>query len=133
MLESDLGPDLPETFGSQSVRAAAGGEPDPSSMQAQGNATNGDASSASASLAGTTVQTGAAGGLVFNITYDSSVSSAPAGFTAAIADVVNYYTSVFSDPVTINIDVGWGEVGGHWRQARSARAKPILGSSAIRK
>ncbi|MBV9375382.1 MAG: NF038122 family metalloprotease, partial [Alphaproteobacteria bacterium] len=112
LLESDLGPALPKTIGSQSVPAAAGGETDPDSMQAQGNAAAGDTSSASASLAGTTVQMGAAGGLVFDITYDSSVSSAPAGFTAAIADVVNYYRSVFSDPVTINLDVGWGEVGG---------------------
>jgi hypothetical protein len=46
--------------------------------------------SGSASLAGTTVQMGAAGGLVSNITYDSSVSNAPAGFTSAITDVVNY-------------------------------------------
>jgi len=66
---------------------------------------------------------GAAGGLVFNITYDSSVSSAPAGFTTAIAAVVNYYTSVFYDPVTINIDVGWGEVAGQ------ALASGALGES----
>src|SRR5207249_4484390 len=51
-------------------------------------------------------------GLVFNITYDGSVSSAPAGFTSAITDVVNYYESVFNDPITVNIDVGWGEVAG---------------------
>jgi hypothetical protein len=53
---------------------------------------------------------GVAGGLVFNITYDSSVSNAPAGFSNAITDVVNYYESVFSDPISVNIDVGWGEV-----------------------
>ena len=62
--------------------------------------------------AGTTVQVGSPGGLQFNITYDSSVSSAPSGFTQAIAYVANYYASVFSDPITINLDVGWGEVGG---------------------
>jgi hypothetical protein len=60
--------------------------------------------SGSASLAGTTVQMGAAGGLVFNITYDSSVSNAPAGFTSAITDVVNYYESEFNDPITVNIE-----------------------------
>jgi hypothetical protein len=66
----------------------------------------------SGSPAGTTVQMGQAGGLVFNITYDSSVSNAPAAFTAAIADVVDFYTSQFDDSVTINLDVGWGELDG---------------------
>jgi hypothetical protein len=47
---------------------------------------------------------GAAGGLVFSITYDSSVSNAPAGFTSTITDVVNYYESVFNDPITVNIE-----------------------------
>ena len=63
-------------------------------------------------LAGSTVQIGNSGGLVFNITYDSSVSNAPAGFTAAIADVAKFYESVFDDPITVNLDVGWGEVAG---------------------
>src|SRR5438309_628871 len=70
------------------------------------------ASDGSGSLTGTTTQLASAGGLVINIIYDSSVSSAPAGFTAAISDVVQYYESVFTDPVTVTIDIGWGEVGG---------------------
>jgi len=47
-----------------------------------------------------------------DVTYDSSVASAPAGFTAVIADVVNYYDTQFANPITVNIDVGWGEVDG---------------------
>jgi hypothetical protein len=47
-----------------------------------------------------------------NITFDSSVSSAPAGFTSAIEYAVSILDAAFTNPVTINIDVGWGEVGG---------------------
>jgi hypothetical protein len=119
-LESDLGSASSEIIGTP---ATALGQTDLGSNLPQANATGDDGSSGPASLAGTTVPMGAAGGLVFNITYDSSVSSAPAGFTAAIADVVNYYTSVFSDPITINIDVGWGEVAGQ------ALASGALGES----
>src|SRR5438874_5511277 len=61
---------------------------------------------------GTAAQIGTPGGLVFNITYDSSVNSAPAGFTAAVSYVANYYSSMFSDPITINLDIGWGEIAG---------------------
>jgi len=48
-----------------------------------------------------------------NITYDSSVANAPAGFKATIAAVVAYFESQFTDPVTINLTVGYGEVGGY--------------------
>ncbi len=68
---------------------------------------------ASSSPGGATTQSyGAAGGLVFDVTYDASVNSAPAGFKAAFAAAIEFYTTKFSDPVTINIDVGWGEVDG---------------------
>lgn len=40
------------------------------------------------------------------------MANAPAGFTATVAAVVAYFESQFTDPVTINIDVGYGEVGG---------------------
>ena len=46
------------------------------------------------------------------LTYDSSVANAPSGFTAALAYVVNFLDSTFNNPVTINIDVGWGEIAG---------------------
>ena len=50
---------------------------------------------------------------VINITYDSSVSSAPAGFTAGVAAAVQYLQSQYTDPIAININVGYGEVGGY--------------------
>jgi hypothetical protein len=50
--------------------------------------------------------------LRINLTYDASVSSAPAGFTAGMQAAVNYLESQFTDPVNVNINVGWGEVDG---------------------
>ena len=51
--------------------------------------------------------------LVFNVTYDSSVVSAPAAFQTAFQDAINLYQTTYTDPITINIDVGWGEVDGN--------------------
>ena len=49
---------------------------------------------------------------MINVVYDASVANAPAGFTQAVANVVSFYESQFSNPVTITIDVGYGEVEG---------------------
>ena len=51
-------------------------------------------------------------GLVINIIWDSSVANAPAAFKSVVESVVQFYESEFSNPVTLNIDVGWGEVAG---------------------
>src|SRR6516225_10923986 len=40
-----------------------------------------------------------------NVTFDSSVSQAPAGFIPAVDYVVNYFDSLFTTNVTLNIDV----------------------------
>jgi hypothetical protein len=47
-----------------------------------------------------------------NVTFDQSISSLPAGFVSAVNYVVNYFDSLFTNPVTVNIDVGYGEVMG---------------------
>jgi VCBS repeat-containing protein len=49
---------------------------------------------------------------VINVTYDQSLSSLPSGFVAAINYVVSYYESIFTSPITVNIDVGYGEIDG---------------------
>jgi hypothetical protein len=49
---------------------------------------------------------------VININWDSSVSSAPAAFKTVVNEVVQYYESLFNNPITVNIDVGYGEVNG---------------------
>ena len=51
-------------------------------------------------------------GLVINVTYDASVASAPAAFKADIAAAVQYFETHFTDAITININVGFGEVNG---------------------
>ena len=53
-----------------------------------------------------------ASSFVINITYDPSADAAPASFKAGIAAAVQYLESQFTDPVTINIAVGYGEVAG---------------------
>ena len=50
--------------------------------------------------------------MVFNITYDSSTAGAPADFFTAFNYAANFYQSAFSDPVTINVQVGWGQING---------------------
>ena len=72
----------------------------------------------SSGATGTIAQSGdASGGLVIDVVYDSSVNNAPAGFTAAVNAVVDFYESHFSDPVTLTIDVGYGEVAGQALEA----------------
>ena len=47
-----------------------------------------------------------------NIHYDASVSSAPAAFKTAVNYAVSVLDAAFTNNVTLNIKVGWGEVGG---------------------
>jgi hypothetical protein len=47
-----------------------------------------------------------------NVIYDPSVANAPAGFTTAVTDAVNYLDKLFTNPISITIDVGYGEVDG---------------------
>ena len=44
--------------------------------------------------------------------YDQNQSSLPAAFVTAVNYVVNYFDTTFTNPVTINIDLGYGEIGG---------------------
>jgi hypothetical protein len=47
-----------------------------------------------------------------NLVYDSSVGSAPEAFKTAMTTAANYLDNLFTDPITINIAVGWGEYAG---------------------
>jgi hypothetical protein len=47
-----------------------------------------------------------------NLIYDPSVSSAPAGFKTAMNSAVQFLDLLFVDPITVNIQVGWGENNG---------------------
>ncbi len=47
-----------------------------------------------------------------NLIYDSSTSSAPAGFFTAMAAAAQYLDNLITNNITVNIQVGWGEAGG---------------------
>ena len=82
----------------------------------------GDLSSLGGSGGGTTVTTGvtssvtrvttAGSGLVFNLTWDASVSSAPAAFRTDIINAATFLESQISTTATINLDVGYNEIAG---------------------
>jgi hypothetical protein len=50
--------------------------------------------------------------LIINLEWDSSVNSAPSGFQAAIQQAASILDATFSNNITVNISVGWGEIGG---------------------
>jgi hypothetical protein len=60
----------------------------------------------------------------FNLIYDQSVASAPAGFVEDVQAVANFYSKTFTDPITITLNVGFGEVG------NSALPSGALGASS---
>ena len=65
---------------------------------------------------GTSTRTSTGGsqtsGLIINVSYDASVNSAPAAFKTDIAAAISFLESKFTDPITININIGYGEVNG---------------------
>jgi hypothetical protein len=60
--------------------------------------------------------------MIVNVSFDSSVNSAPTGFVSTVNAVAQFFGAAFSDNVTINISVGFGEVAG---QAVSALGESI--------
>ena len=48
--------------------------------------------------------------LTFHLTYDNSTNSAPAAFFSAVNDAIQFYQTTYTDPITINLQVGWGTV-----------------------
>src|SRR6516162_9177491 len=72
---------------------------------------------------------GSAGGLQINLIWDSSVASAPAGFMQAAIAAAQLYTTEFSDPEVINIQVGYGEVAGQRLPSGALAASESYGYS----
>ncbi len=79
------------------------------------HATGGGKAGTGGTTSGTTTTSGTASTspFVINVTYDASVANAPAAFKTVVNNVVQYLQSQFTDHVTINIAVGYGEVGGY--------------------
>jgi hypothetical protein len=50
--------------------------------------------------------------MIFNISFDSSVSGAPSGFVSTVNAVAQFFQNAYSDNVTVNINVGFGEIAG---------------------
>jgi hypothetical protein len=50
--------------------------------------------------------------LIINVSYDSSVNSAPSAFKTAFAAAVQFLENTYTNPITVNIDVGFGEING---------------------
>jgi hypothetical protein len=55
---------------------------------------------------------GSSNGFEIDLIWDASVANAPSGFMQAIIAAAQYYTTLFSNKVEINIDVGYGEIAG---------------------
>jgi hypothetical protein len=50
--------------------------------------------------------------VMFNLTFDSTTAGAPAGFFSAFNDAIQFYETQYTDPITINLQVGWGKIDG---------------------
>ena len=92
----------PGTMGTPQIMASDGG-----SSSAGGGSTSSSGSSGSLTTASSQ-----SAGLIINVNYDASVANAPAAFKTDVADAVQYFESQFTNPITININVGYGEVDG---------------------
>jgi len=55
-----------------------------------------------------------------NVVFDQSESSLPTGFVSAVDYVVNYFDSLFTNNVSMTLDVGYGEIDGQKLQAGAA-------------
>jgi hypothetical protein len=68
-----------------------------------------------------------------NITYDQDPSTLPAGFTDAVNYAVQQFDTTFTNNITLNISVGYGELLQNGSQTPFntglARATKLLGPS----
>ena len=55
---------------------------------------------------------GSPNGMQFDLIWDPSVAGAPRGFIQAVVDAAKLYSTLYSNKAVINIDVGYGEIGG---------------------
>ncbi|MDB5575787.1 MAG: hypothetical protein JWR80_963 [Bradyrhizobium sp.] len=54
----------------------------------------------------------AVGSFHINLVFNASVNNAPAGFVQAVQTAASQIEALFSDSITLNISVGWGEING---------------------
>jgi hypothetical protein len=58
------------------------------------------------------IQPAIAGAATINLIWDAHALAAPAQFRSAVTYAAQYIQSLITNPITININVGYGEVGG---------------------
>ena len=62
---------------------------------------------------GQTILTSAPGSnFHINLVFDSSTAAVPDGFVTQIVQAASYLDALFTNAITINLSVGWGETGG---------------------
>lgn len=70
----------------------------------------------------------ASAGLKINLIWDSNALSAPAAFRAAVQSAANILQQTFSNNITLNFNIGYGEVAGQKLTNGSAAAGPGYGN-----
>lgn len=65
------------------------------------------------------------------VSFDQPIMSLPTGFVSAINYVVDYYDNLFTDPITMNISVGYGEILGQAVTGAGESAGSHVGFSSI--
>ena len=76
------------------------------------------------SLAGQSLLTSSPGShFHINLLFDTSTASAPAGFFTQIIQAAQFLDATFSNDITVNIEVGWGEIAGDPISSRQAVAE----------
>jgi len=68
---------------------------------------------------------------VINLIWDASVANAPAGFISAVEDAANYFDALITSPITVNIDIGYGEYDGITMPSGGLGETAILSSANI--
>ncbi len=87
----------------------------------------GQINSFSAAQLATTSLVGVAGGLQFNLKWDSHATSAPAGFRNAVIIAAANMSANFSNQAVVNIQVGYGEINGQTLGANAAAESASYG------
>ena len=70
------------------------------------------AAATGASLGGNLSVAAGSAGMQINLIWDASVANAPSGWKTAIQSAATMIQNALSNPITVNIAVGYGEIGG---------------------
>ena len=65
-----------------------------------------------------------------NLIYDSSVDGAPSGFKVAMAAAAQFLDTLITNPITVNIQVGFGEDDGTLLTGNESTGGPSPGPGA---